>query len=185
VIPAAPKDGAAFAGDRDRLAHVVELAQADLLGERRVVGVLEPPQVQRQEHPLPSSRVMSASFNWVNWYAPAACRRSRAHRHTRWSTRAQSRAAPSAPKTIPKRASLRQDSGPDRPCTSGQHRRRRQPHLVEHQLGGDRGPQRQLVLDRRRREAWRVSRHDEPADPVCCRRRSGPRRRRRRRPSRW
>jgi hypothetical protein len=41
----------AFAGDLDRLADVVELAQTDLLVAQRA-GVLELAQVQRQQHAL-------------------------------------------------------------------------------------------------------------------------------------
>ena len=48
VMPLAAEDRAALAGDRERLARVVELADADLLGADRVL-VLEPAEVQREQ----------------------------------------------------------------------------------------------------------------------------------------
>ena len=56
------------------------------------------------------------------------------------------------------------------PRTLGQHRVGRQPHAVEHQLAGDRGAQRHLVLDLGGGEARGVGRDDEAADRRrrCC-----------------
>ena len=65
---------------------------------------------------------------------------------------------------MPNRASVRQDSGPGQAARLGQHRVGRQPHVVEHQLAGDRRPQRHLLLDLGRREPRGVRRDDEAAD---------------------
>ena len=76
----------------------------------------------------------------------------------------QARAAPTAPKTIPKRASLRHESGPLQRLRARQHAVGRHAHVVEHELRRDRGAERHLLVDLRRGEPGRALLDDEAAD---------------------
>ena len=67
--PVRAEDRPRLAGDRQRLADVVELAEADLLGPDPAV-VLQPPEVQGEQRPFSSSTSMSASLRWVSWKPP-------------------------------------------------------------------------------------------------------------------
>ena len=102
---------------------------------------LRRPRCRASRVPLPSSSAMSASLAWVSWKPPIG--RPNCSRVTAYSRAAskQDRAAPIAPHRMPNRASLRQDSGPRRPRTSGSIADGRQPDLVEDELGGHRGTQ--------------------------------------------
>jgi hypothetical protein len=56
-----PRDGEGLAG-------VGELAEADLLAAQSA-GLLEPGQLEGEEHALAELEVMGASFAWESWYA--------------------------------------------------------------------------------------------------------------------
>ena len=113
-----------------------------------------------------SSSIMFTSFCWVSWkpaiglpncgrllaYSSAACE-ARARRADR---------APDDPEARLAQARQR----PAHARHAGQHGVVGQPHVVEHQLRGDRRAQRVLAVDVLRGEARRLARHEEPADAV-------------------
>ena len=116
--------------------------------------------------PLFSSTAMSANFAWVSWYAgqrlvedhPLAGVRDR--RLQAVAGRAHRAEDDAEPGLVQAAERTGQATG------LRQHGRRRQPYVVQHQLGRDRRAQRQLPGDLRRREARRRRRYDEAADAV-------------------
>ena len=149
--PVGAEDGARRAGNLERIAHVVELAEADLLRSQGPI-VLAPPEMQRHQGPplhrhhhldqlllgqlergdrpvelVPLDRIVESGF-------------------------VTGRAAPIAPNAILNLASLRHESGPRIDDTPGEDEIVGNSDVVEDQLRGDRSTKRRLLPDLRRRE---------------------------------
>ena len=152
-IPLAPRIGARGAADLEGLAHVVELAEADLLGAQ-LPRVLEAARGGgRAACPWCSSSAMSASLAWVSWKPPIGlpnCSRVAGVVQRRLVRRP--RRAHRAPDD-PVAGLVQAASGPLQPADLRQHGVGGQPYVVQDELAGDRGAQRHLVLDLGRGEA--------------------------------
>ena len=161
----ASEDRAALPSDGQRLAGVVELAEADLLWRDDVL-VLESAQMDREEHALAELeghvgqlllRHLVAGDGLVELLAIDGVAQGGLEAVARGAQSAVGDAEPSL---------IEAGQGSLEPPDAGQHRRCGQADIVEDQLGGHGGPQRHLLVDLPRREAGRVSRDDESANPV-------------------
>ena len=125
---------------------------------------------------------MFASFCWVSCIAPIGLPNARRVLLYSSADSKQARAAPIAPQPMPKRASLRQDSGPRIPVTPGRTALSGSRTEFEGQLRRHRRAQRQLVVHVRRGEAAHPALDEEAANARVGR---APTQRRCRPSSRW
>ena len=178
----AAQNGSRRPADVDRLASVVELAEADLL-RTQTGAVLEPSQLQRQQQaPCCNSTAMSTSLAWVSWNPATGlpnCVRSTAY------AIAVSQAVPGRTENAPHDAEPGLGQAGQRALEAphlGQHRVVRQPDTLEDHSEVTEARIDSLCLISGRGEPGRVRRHEEAAHAVVG---DAPRRPRRRRPIRW
>ncbi len=148
-----------------RLPHVVQLGDAHHAGVA-VPASLARPRWWASRKALSSSSAMSASLAWVSWKPGDRLAELRPVHGVR-DGRLQ--AVAGRAEDAPDDAEPGLGQAGQRALQAahlGQHRVVRQPDALEDQLGGHRGPHRQLVLDQRRGEAGRVGRDDEAPDAV-------------------
>src|SRR4051794_23355431 len=163
--PGGTEKRAALPGDRYGLPDTVELAETDLLGSQ-APGVLEPPEVQREQHSLAELQRHVRQLRLGQLVAGEWLVEDRALTDVR--DRRVEAVASGAERAEDDAVACLVEAGQgtgetDRP---GKNRGRRQPDVVEDELGGHAGAQRHLALDRRGREARCVAGNEEPADIV-------------------
>ena len=161
----AAKDGTAFAGDRERLARIVELAEAHLLGRDRV-RILEAAEVDGQQHALAQFERhvgelllghLIAGDRLVELLAVDGVAQGRleavASRAERAVGDAEARLIEARERTL-------------EAAHAGQHRRGGQADAVEDEFRRDRRAQRHLLVDLASREAGGVRGDHEAPDAV-------------------